>query len=79
MELYINENEELFHKLASKKEEIEHKLEMQLDWQELPERKASRIILTKNGDFLDPTESEDLILWLVLTAYAFAKVFPKYL
>ncbi len=79
MELYINDSKDLFHKLANKKEEIEQKLGLQLDWQELPERKASRIIIAKNGDFLNPSDSEELIAWLVETADNFARVFPKYL
>lgn len=79
MELYINDSKDLFRKLANKKDEIEQKLGLQLDWQELPERKASRIIIAKNGDFLDPSESDELITWLIETADNFARVFPKYL
>lgn len=79
MELYIPDNKELFHKLYAKKDDIEAKLGFTLDWQELPERKASRIIVTHDGDFLDESDSKELIKWLVETADSFTRVFPKYL
>lgn len=79
MELWIADNKDLFHKLFTKKDEIEEKLGFQLDWQELPDKKGSRVFIAKSGDFLDATESEELIKWLVETADNFSKVFPKYL
>ena len=72
-------NKELFHKLFGRKDSIENQLGMQLDWQELPGKKASRIIATRQGNFLDEQESQELIQWLVETADRFSKVFPKYL
>lgn len=79
MELYINDNKALYNQLASNKDKIEKELALQLDWQELPERKASRILITKKGDFLDPEVSELLIAWMVETADNFTRVFSKYL
>ena len=79
MEVYISNNKELFHKLFGHKDSIENQLDMQLDWQELPDKKASRIIATRQGNFLDEQESQELIQWLVETADRFSKVFPKYL
>lgn len=78
-EIYISDNKELYGKLYAKREEIEAKLGMTLDWQELPERKTSRIITTHPGDFLDEQDSQELIAWLVETADKFARVFPHYL
>ncbi len=79
VELYIPDNKDLFHSLMNSKDAIEQKLEMKLDWNELPEKKASRITAIHEGDFLDENESNTLIQWLVETADTFSKVFPKYL
>ena len=79
MELYIYRDTDLFHELESKKNEIETKLGYSIDWQELPERKASRIIVTRSGNFLDEKEQDELIIWLVQKAEEFTKVFKKLL
>jgi len=79
MAVYIPDNKDLFHRLLAKKDDIESKLGFALEWQELPGRKASRIIVARDGDFLDETDSVQLIQWLVDTADNFTRVFPKYL
>ena len=79
VEVYIYDSKELYHKVFAHKAEIESKLGLKLDWQELPDRKASRIILTHKGDFNNEQEVEKLIKWLCETADNFASVFPKYL
>ena len=47
VELYINDDKELFKSLFAYKDEIEKNMEMELEWKELPERKASRILIEK--------------------------------
>lgn len=47
VELYINDDKELFKSLLSNKDEIESVIGFALDWRELPERKASRIVIEK--------------------------------
>lgn len=79
LELYIYQDTELFYELQAKKSEIESKLGYKLDWQELPERKASRVIVTKAGNFQDESEQDELIAWLVAKADEFTKVFKKLL
>jgi adenosyl cobinamide kinase/adenosyl cobinamide phosphate guanylyltransferase len=79
VEVYINDSKDLFHKLHANKDEIESKLGMKLDWQELPDKKASRIIVTHSGDFASGKDADGLISWITETADNFAKVFPKYL
>lgn len=79
VELYINDNKEIFQKLYEHKDEIETKLGMKLDWQELVDKKASRIIIAKDGDFSDDNDMNNLVIWIVETADGFAKIFPKYL
>ena len=54
VELYINDDKELFKSLFAHKDEIEKNMEMELEWKELPERKASRILIEKTVD-LDGT------------------------
>lgn len=78
-ELYISDDKELFQKLFSKQEAIESQLGYELDWQELPNRKASRIIVTKSADFLDDSKQDELVQWIVERADEFTKVFKKYL
>lgn len=40
VELYINDDKELFKSLFAYKDEIEKNMEMELEWKELPERKS---------------------------------------
>ena len=47
VELYISEDKELFHSLLSNKDEIEANAGLNFDWRELPERKASSIVIEK--------------------------------
>lgn len=79
MELYIYKEKELFHELLAKSNDIEAKLGYKLDWQELPERKACRIIITRSGDFSDKAEQMELVQWLVQKADEFTRVFKKLL
>lgn len=79
LELYIYQDTELFYELQAKKSEIESKLGYTVDWQELPERKASRVIVTKSGNFQNESEQDELIAWLVTKADEFTKVFKKLL
>lgn len=46
VEWYISDDKELFHKFHSHKTEIETEMGMKLDWRELPNKKASRILIT---------------------------------
>lgn len=53
VELYINDDKELFKGLYSHKDDVESAMGLALDWRELPERKASRIIVEKDVKFDD--------------------------
>ena len=44
VELYINDDKELYDSLESQKEEIEAKLNLPLEWRRLDDKKASRIM-----------------------------------
>lgn len=51
VELYINDDKELFKDLYSHKDEVKSAMGLALDWRILPERKASRIIVEKDVKF----------------------------
>lgn len=53
VELYISEDKELFHSLLQNREAIEAEAGLNFDWRELPNRKASRIIIEKSVLFED--------------------------
>lgn len=75
MELYIHNDKNIFNKLHSKKQAIEEKLGYSIDWQELPGKKASRIIITKSGDYQNEKDQAELVAWLCQRADDFSRVF----
>ena len=78
-ELYIPNSKELFAQLRQKKDVIEKSLglEGKIDWQELPERKASRIRTFTPIDLSDDKTWEQAFQWLGQTAIAFKKTFSR--
>lgn len=50
-----------------------------LDWRELPEKKASRIMLTRQVNFDDRSAWNAQFDWMMEMALKFKKVFKKYL
>ncbi len=78
-ELYIQNSKELFTKLRQQKNVIEKDLglEGKIDWQELPERKASRIRTFVPFDFDDDKTWDKAFQWLGQTAITFKKTFSK--
>lgn len=79
LELHIPDNKDLFQKLFIKQEMIESQLGYKLDWQELPDKKASRVIISKVADFRDESQQDNIIKWAVEKADEFTRVFKKYL
>ena len=78
VELYRNTKDPYFA-LVAKRAEIDTAIGLGLDWQELPDKKASRIITKMDGDFNDEDEQDQLLEWIVKTVDRFAQIFPKYL
>lgn len=56
VELYINDDKELFNSIHNHKDDVEKIMGFALDWRELPERKASRIIVEKLANLDDQAE-----------------------
>ena len=80
VEWYISDNKDLYHKLCSRKEAIENDMGIELDWCELPEKKASRIMAYKiNVDFDNKETWEDQFAWSTCMAVKMKKVFKKYI
>lgn len=62
IEVYINDNKELFDKLYSEAEAIQDELNFTMDWQRLDNKKASRIIYYISGlDFNNHENYDELI------------------
>lgn len=79
VELYINDDKELFKQLLDKKEVIEKEIGLSFDWQELPGKKASRIIVTNPADFEDASKWPAQFDWIIDTLLKMKKTFKKYL
>lgn len=80
VELYINDNKELFDMLLERKEEIEKDLGFSLDWNRLDGKKASRI---KHGilgfSFDDHSNYDELMDESIDIAVKMRDVFKKYI
>lgn len=79
VELYISDDKSIYHQLFEHKDAIETELGLALDWRELPDRKASRIIIEKPVDLENHDEWNQQFDWLVDVCIRFKKVFKKYL
>lgn len=79
VELYISEDKELFHSLLFNKDEIEANAGLNFDWRELPERKASRIVIEKNVTFGDKNQWNPQFDWIIDVMLKMKKAFKKYL
>jgi len=74
-EIYIQHDEAktAFDILYEQASIIEEEFGYELDWQRLDERKASRIVIYRNGNFLDEQQRDELIEWLYDKAVRFHK------
>ena len=79
VEIYINDDKEVFQNLFSQKDNIESDAELAFDWRELPERKASRIVITKEVTFSDKQQWNAQFDWLIDVMLRMKKTFRKYL
>lgn len=80
IELYINDDKQLFDQLELSKEEIENQLGVKLDWQRLDEKKASPIMYRMPGlNFDDHSNYDSLMSDMIDKGALFASVFKKYI
>lgn len=81
MELYIpqDQDKKIFSKIFEDRLKIETHLGSEIRWMELPDKKASRILITHSGDFMSAKHQNELVEWLYANAESFAKIFSPYL
>ena len=79
MEWNITDDKELYHKFFSNKKVIEQEMGVLLEWNELPEKKASRILVYKTVDFDDKKDWSNQFDWMMDMAVKMKKAFKKYL
>lgn len=79
VEWYISDDKDLYHKFYSHKDAIESELGMKLDWRELPEKKASRILIAHEADFQKKDKWSEQFEWTMGVAMKMKTVFKKYL
>ncbi len=79
VELYISDDKDLFTDLKNKKDKIESEAEIKFDWQELPERKASRILVEKSVDFDNQSDWPSQFDYIMDVCLRVKKAFKKYI
>ena len=79
VELYISDDKSIFHKLEQHRTEIEKDIGISLDWRELPDKKASRIIIEKPVNLDNRDEWNNQFDWLIETSIRFKQAFKKYI
>lgn len=77
IELYINDDKDLFRMLLSHKNEIETDMGISLDWRELPERKASRIIVEKTVELENKNKWNEQFAYITDICLKMKKAFKK--
>lgn len=78
-EVYIPNNKDLYASLFERKAEIETEMGEEMEWMELPTKKASRIRVQTDGVFEDEKDWEKYFDWLLEKAEKMQSVFPKYI
>ena len=77
--IYIHKDKNLFRRLRDNKATIESDAGLSFDWCELPEKKASRISISKAVAFDDETARHEQFDWLIDTMLKLKKTFARYL
>ena len=78
VEWYIIDDKDLYHLFFLHKNEIEKEMGFALDWRELPDKKASRIISTHKADFENRDAWNEQFEWIMNTALKMKASFKKY-
>lgn len=78
VEFYISDDKSIYHKLLPHREEIEADIGFDLDWRELPDKKASRIIIEKPVNLDEYNEWNSQFDWIIDMCVRFKKAFKKF-
>lgn len=79
VEFRIDDNKELFKSLEEHKEEINKEVGLELDWDENPTKKASKVVVEKKFDTTRKEDWENQFDWMMDTLIKMKKAFKKYL
>lgn len=79
VEVHIDNSKTLFHTLESHKEEIEAETGNKYEWMELPDKKASRILVEKQVDYDDRCAWASQFDWIMDVSIKLKKTIKKYL
>ena len=79
VEFYIDDDKELYHMLYAHKDDIEATVGEALDWRELPEKKASRILVEKVADLSNDEEWPQQFEWIMDHLVKMRKAFKKHI
>lgn len=79
VEWYISDDKELYHEFLSNKAAIEQEMGVLLEWNELPEKKSSRILVYKTVDFDNKDTWSEQFDWMMDMAIKMKKAFKNYL
>lgn len=77
--LYIPNNMELYESFLANRESINKAADIPLSWYELPERKASKIIIERPAELSDQSKWKEQFDWLADVMVKIKKAFKKYL
>lgn len=78
-EVYIRNDKALYETFYRNKDKIESTVGAELEWMELPDATASRILLTKKGNPKDRKQWDEYYSWCVATVEKFNLAFKAYL
>lgn len=79
VKFYITDDKELYQKLLARKETIEAEIGLQLEWHELPGKKASEIAVSRSVDFDNKAEMPSHFKWIADMMLKMAPSFKKHL
>ncbi len=79
MEWYIIDDKELYHKFYTHKDAIEVEMGIPLEWNELPDKKASCITVSRPVDFDTQEAWPEQFDWMMDMAARMKKAFRRFL
>ena len=76
--IWISDAKNVFHTFFNNRVKIEQELGKKLEWNELPDKKASHIRLVRDGDLGEVAKWDEYFKWFMKKAENFQEVFLKY-
>ena len=73
------DNKKDYYILYKSKKLIEKELGYCMDWDEMPNYKSSKIIISRDVDFNDKSDRNNQFEWIIINAIKIKNIFTKYL